>query len=46
MADSLVPNPPERFASWLVEPMRRNKATYIKVALAASMINIFGLITA
>ena len=42
---SLVPDPPERFASWLVEPMKRNKATYIKVALAAAMINIFGLVT-
>lgn len=45
MADNLVPAPRERFASWLVEPMRRNKATYIKVALAAAMINIFGLVT-
>jgi ATP-binding cassette subfamily C protein LapB len=45
MTESLVPAPPERFASWLVEPMRRNKATYIKVALAAAMINIFGLVT-
>ncbi len=45
MAESLVPAPPERFASWLVEPMKRNKATYIKVALAAAMINIFGLVT-
>src|SRR5688572_33010295 len=45
MNDSLVPAPPERFASWLVEPMKRNKATYIKVALAAAMINVFGLVT-
>ncbi len=45
MADDLVPEPPERFASWLVEPMRRNKQTYIKVALAAAMINVFGLVT-
>src|SRR5690349_24627522 len=45
MAESLVPPPPERFASWLVEPMRRNKSTYAKVALAAAMINIFGLVT-
>jgi ATP-binding cassette subfamily C protein LapB len=45
MSDNLVPPPRERFASWLVEPMRRNKATYIKVALAAAMINIFGLVT-
>jgi len=45
MSDNLVPAPRERFASWLVEPMRRNKSTYIKVALAAAMINIFGLVT-
>src|SRR5688572_527698 len=45
MNDSLVPAPPERFASWLMEPMRRNKATYGKVALAAAMINVFGLVT-
>src|SRR5678815_2248749 len=44
-SDNLVPAPRERFASWLVEPMRRNKATYIKVALAAAMINVFGLVT-
>lgn len=44
MAENLVPQP-ERFASWLIEPMRRNKSTYIKVALAAAMINVFGLIT-
>ncbi|HEY6815931.1 MAG TPA: type I secretion system permease/ATPase [Croceibacterium sp.] len=45
MSEQLVPDPPERFASWLIEPMRRNKATYIKVALAAAMINVFGLVT-
>src|SRR5690606_26686571 len=45
MADDLVPEPPERFASWLVEPMRRIKQTYVKVALAAAIINVFGLVT-
>ena len=45
MAGSLVEIPKERFASWLMEPMRRNKATYGKVALAAAMINVFGLVT-
>ena len=45
MTESLVPDPPAKFAAWLVEPMRRNKATYIKVALAAAMINVFGLVT-
>jgi ATP-binding cassette, subfamily C, bacterial LapB len=41
----LVDHPRPRFAPWLVEPMLRNKATYLKVALAAAMINIFGLVT-
>jgi hypothetical protein len=34
-----------RFAPWLMEPMRRNRSIYIKVALAAVVINIFGLVT-
>lgn len=34
-----------RFAPWLVEPMLRNKATYMKVALAAAMVNMFSLTT-
>jgi len=34
-----------RFAAWLMEPMRRNRAIFMKVALAAVMINIFGLMT-
>ncbi|MES2336516.1 MAG: type I secretion system permease/ATPase [Pseudomonadota bacterium] len=33
-----------RFARWLAEPMLRNKSIYIKVAIAAAMINLFGLI--
>src|SRR6187399_921624 len=45
MSNDLVPAPRERFAHWLVEPMRRNKSTYAKVALAAAMINVFGLFT-
>jgi hypothetical protein len=32
-----------RFAPWLVQPMLANKAIYLKVALAAAMINLFGL---
>jgi ATP-binding cassette subfamily C protein LapB len=43
--DDLVAHPRPRFAPWLVEPMLRNKSTYLKVALAAAMINVFGLIT-
>jgi ATP-binding cassette, subfamily C, bacterial LapB len=38
-------DPKPRFAEWLTEPMRRNRATYTKVAAAAAMINVFGLIT-
>jgi ATP-binding cassette subfamily C protein LapB len=34
-----------RFAAWLMEPMRRNRSVYLKVALAAVLINIFGLMT-
>ncbi|HVJ00185.1 MAG TPA: type I secretion system permease/ATPase [Sphingomonas sp.] len=34
-----------RFARWLTEPMLRNKHTYIKVAAAAALINVFGLVT-
>mgnify|MGYP000509977545 CR=1 FL=1 len=41
----MIKHPRPRFAPWLVEPMLRNKGTYLKVALAAAMINIFGLIT-
>ena len=41
----MVEHPSARFAPWLVQPMLRNKDTYLKVALAAAMINVFGLIT-
>jgi ATP-binding cassette subfamily C protein LapB len=40
-----IPIPKTRFAPWLMEPMRRNRSVYFKVALAAVMINIFGLMT-
>jgi ATP-binding cassette subfamily C protein LapB len=40
-----IPGPKPRFAPWLMEPMRRNRPVYMKVALAAVMINIFGLMT-
>ncbi len=46
MSDDRLVNVPEpRIAEWLTEPMRRNRATYWKVALAAVFINIFGLLT-
>ncbi len=41
----MVEHPRARFAPWLVQPMLRNKDTYLKVALAAAMINVFGLST-
>lgn len=44
--DRLIQEPQPRLAEWLTEPMRRNRATYWKVALAAVFINIFGLLTA
>ena len=44
--ETLVKVPKRRFADWLMEPMRRNRSVYMKVALAAVMINIFGLMTA
>jgi ATP-binding cassette subfamily C protein LapB len=45
-AENLIKMPTPRVADWLLEPMRRNRATYWKVALAAVFINIFGLLTA
>jgi ATP-binding cassette subfamily C protein LapB len=43
--NEIKPASQPRFASWLMEPMRRNRAIYMKVALAAVVINIFGLMT-
>ncbi|PTQ12435.1 type I secretion system permease/ATPase [Sphingomonas oleivorans] len=45
MNERLIPERPPRFAPWLFEPMRRNSAIYAKVALAAMMINLFGIAT-
>jgi ATP-binding cassette subfamily C protein LapB len=45
VTDHHIPIPKTRFAPWLMEPMRRNRSIYLKVALAAVMINIFGLMT-
>jgi len=44
-AENLVKVPKRRLADWLMEPMRRNRQTYWKVAIAAVFINIFGLLT-
>ncbi len=43
--DRMIDVPEGRFAPWLMEPMRRNKAIYGKVALAAVVINVFALVT-
>jgi ATP-binding cassette subfamily C protein LapB len=43
--EEVVKVPKPRFAPWLMEPMRRNRPIYLKVVLAAVMINIFGLMT-
>ncbi|HEX8644059.1 MAG TPA: type I secretion system permease/ATPase [Allosphingosinicella sp.] len=45
-ADNPIAVPKSRFAPWLFEPMFKNKAIYVKVAVAAALINIFGLISA
>ena len=45
-ADNPVKMPEPRIAEWLLEPMRRNRSTYWKVAVAAVFINMFGLLTA
>ena len=46
MSDMAVQPPrPPLFASWLMEPMLRNKAIYLRVALAATMINLFSVAT-
>jgi ATP-binding cassette subfamily C protein LapB len=44
--DLSIKGPEPRFAPWLMEPMRRNRSIYMRVALAAVVINIFGLLTA
>ena len=46
MSTNPIPEPKRRFAPWLLEPMLRNKAIYMKVAVAAALINIFGLLSA
>lgn len=37
--------PKPRFADWLMEPIRANRGVYVKVAVAAMMINLFALVT-
>ena len=44
--NTLVEMPDKRIADWLWQPIRRNWRTYSKVAIAAALINLFGLASA
>ncbi len=44
-ADLIYREKPPRFARWLTEPIRANRPTYLKVGVAAAVINLFGLVT-
>ena len=46
MAFDSIELPKGRFAEWLAVPLRANRQIYVKVAIAATMINLFALITA
>lgn len=41
-----VEEPKPRIAEWLSGPLRRNRSLYVKVGVAAAMINLFSLIVA
>ncbi len=41
---NLIEGRPPRFAAWLAEPMLRNRGMFMKVAVAAVLLNIFGLV--
>lgn len=43
--DLLIEVPRPRFAEWLVAPMRRNSSVYLRVAVAAVLVNLFGFVT-
>jgi ATP-binding cassette, subfamily C, bacterial LapB len=45
MSDDTLVEVRRGFAPWLIEPMRKNRAIYVKVGLAAAMINVFALMT-
>ena len=45
-AYSEVEVPRGRIAEWLAAPLRRNRAIYVRVGIAAAMINVFGLVSA
>lgn len=41
----MIAERPPLFSDWLMVPIRRNMPVYLKVALAAAMINLFALVT-
>lgn len=43
--ESGIIHPKPRFADWLMQPIRENRSVYVKVAVAAVMINLFALVT-
>jgi ATP-binding cassette, subfamily C, bacterial LapB len=43
--EATIIHPKPRFADWLMEPIRANHSVYVKVAVAAVMINLFALVT-
>ena len=45
MTDSAIILHRPRIAAWLMDPIRANKALYLQVALAAALVNLFGLAT-
>ena len=44
-APDMIEPRPHRIAPWLTAPMLTNRGVYIKVAVAATLINLFGLVT-
>jgi ATP-binding cassette, subfamily C, bacterial LapB len=43
--EATIIHPKRRFADWLMDPIRANRNVYVKVAIAATMINLFALVT-
>jgi ATP-binding cassette, subfamily C, bacterial LapB len=41
----MIELPKPRFGAWIAAPMLANRGVYIKVAVAAALINLFGIIT-
>jgi ATP-binding cassette, subfamily C, bacterial LapB len=43
--EATIIHPKRRFADWLMQPIRANRSVYVKVIVAAVMINLFALVT-